>query len=179
MTPDTPLADALMHLRQGPPGRALYTRQQVDDGRWETVWVIYDEARYLTRMGADPTVEIRAGTFDEGGVMILPILLRVGLEEPGRIYDTYINAYQIEGENVYLQDLARQDRLRIHLYDEHGQLQGTLTVPNSLQTLAQGVLQRQATYQPSTPAAFEYARDKLYETHVDVQGLWQTLGRRS
>jgi hypothetical protein len=178
MTPDSPLADALMRLRQGPLGRALYTRESGDNGHWETVWVIYDEPRHLTHMGSEPTVEFRAGAFDEGGVMVLPILLRIGLEESGRFYDTCINAYQIEGENVYLQDLARQDHIRIHLYDEHGQLQGTLTAPNSLRTLAQHVLERQATYQPSTMAAFEYARAKLYADYGDVQALWQALERR-
>ncbi len=65
----------------------------------------------------------------------------------------------------------------MHLYDEQGRLRDTLMVTNSLRTLAQRVLERQYAYQPSTPAAFEYARDKLYDAHVDVQGLWQALGR--
>jgi hypothetical protein len=178
MTPDTPLDDAVMRLRQGPPGRAEYTREPVDNGQWETVWVIYDESPHLRHMGAEPTVEFRASAFDEGGVVVLPILLRVGPEASGRLYDTCINAYQIEGENVYLEDLARQDHVRIHLYDEQGRLQGTLTAPNSLQSVAQHVLEHQAAYQPSTLAAFEYARDKLLANNGGTQALWQTLGRR-
>jgi hypothetical protein len=178
MTPDTPLANALLDLRQGSPGRAVYTRELVDDSHWETVWVIYEESRRLTRLGSEPTVEFRAGAFDEGGVVILPVLLRIGGDAPDHIYDTCINAYQIEGENIYLQDLARQERLRIHLYDERGQWQDTLTVPNNLQALAQSVLERQTAYQPSTMAAFEYARDKLYSDRGDAPGLWQALGQR-
>jgi hypothetical protein len=178
MTPDTPIANTLLDLRQGSPGRAVYTRELLDNSHWETVWVIYDESRRLAHLDSEPTVEFRAGAFDEGGVVVLPILLRIGADDPDRIYDTCINAYQIEGENIYLQDLARQERLHIHLYDERGQRQGTLTVPNSLRTLAQSVLERQTAYQPSTMAAFEYARDKLYIDHGDVPGLWKALGQR-
>jgi hypothetical protein len=178
MTTDFPLTDALMRLRQGPLGRALYVREPGDNGHWETVWVVYDEPGILTHMGSEPTVEFRAGAFDEGGVLVLPILLRIGLDESWRFYDSCINAYQIEGENVYLQDLAHQDRIRIYLYDEQGQLQDTLTAPNSLRTLAQQVLERQAAYQPSTMAAFEYARAKLYANYGDVQALWQALEQR-
>jgi len=186
MTPDTPLTDTLTRLQQDSPGRALYTREAVDNEHWETVWVIYDKSQYLTGLGSEPTMEFRAGTvefragaFDEGGVVVLPVLLRVGFDEPGRIYNTYINAYQVEGENVYLQDLARQDHIRIHLYDEHGQMMGTLTAPNSLRTFARGVLERQASYQPSTQAAFEYARDKLYATYGSTEELWRVLGQHA
>jgi hypothetical protein len=178
MTPDTPLAKALLDLRQGSPGKAAYTRELLDSSHWETVWVIYDETRRLSHLGSEPAVEFRAGAFDEGGVVVLPILLRIGGDAPEHIYDTCINAYQVEGENIYLQDLARQERLRIHLYDERGQWRDTLTVPNSLQALAQSVLERQTAYQPSTMAAFEYARDKLYRDRGAVPGLWRALGRR-
>jgi hypothetical protein len=178
MIPDSPLADTLTRLRQDIPGKAEYTRESVDNGHWETAWVIYDNSQNLTAQGAEPTVEFRTGAFDEGGVVVLPILLRVSFNEPGQIYETWMNAYQIEGKNVYLQDLAQQDHIRIHLYGEPGQLLGTLMVPNSLQTLAQNVLERQTAYQPSTPAAFEYARDKLYAACTDVQALWRVLGQR-
>lgn len=186
MTPDTLLADMSPRVRQKSPGKALYTRQPVDNDRWETVWLIYDESRCLQGLGLElrvefraGTVEFRAGAFDEGGVVVLPILPRVGFDAPEHIYETCMNTYQIKGENVYLQDLARQAHIRIHLCDEHGQMLGTLTAPNSLQPFAQGVLERQAAYQPSTQAAFEYARDKLCATYVDVQALWQVVGRRA
>lgn len=178
-TPDTPLDEALIRLRQRPLGSGEYVRQQVDNGRWETVWVIYDESRRLPPMPSEPPVEFRAGAFDEGGVVVLPILLRIGRDEPGRIYDTCMNAYQIEGENVHLHDLAQQERIRIHLCDEHGQVRGTLTAANSLQMFARHVLEQQFAYQPSTMAAFEYARGKLYDNYGDVQRLWQALERRA
>ena len=173
----TPLADTLARLRQGPPGRALYTRVQAADGHWETVWLIRDASQRLEMLGQAPAVEFRADAFDEGGVVVLPILVRLGLEEPGYVYDTCINAYQIEGENVYLQDLVRQDRIPIHLYDDEGELVRTLTAPNSLRELARRVLEAQPSYQPSTEAAFEYARQRLYANYADVGALWQALGR--
>ena len=175
MTLDTPLADALDRLRQAPLGKGLYTREQADDGHWETVWLVRDEARWLVALGPKPTVEFRAGAFDEGGVVVLPILLRLGTEEPGSVYDTWMNAYQIEGENVYLQDLARQDHIRIHLYGDAGQSVQTLTVPNRLRELAIAVLAQQANYQPSTTAAFEYACERFYANYADLQALWQAL----
>jgi hypothetical protein len=175
MTLDTPLTDALARLQQAPLGKALYTREQAGDGRWETVWLVRDEARRLASLGPKPTVEFRAGAFDEGGVVVLPVLLRLGTEETGGVYDTWMNAYQIEGENIYLQDLARQDHIRIHLYGDASQPVQTLTVPNRLRELAIAVLAQQANYQPSTAAAFEYACARFYANYADLQALWQAL----
>jgi hypothetical protein len=175
---DTPLAEALARLERAPLGKGLYTREQVDDGRWETVWLVRDEAGRLASLGPAPAVEFRAGAFDEGGVMVLPILLRLGAEEPGCVYDTYINAYQIEGENIYLQDLTRQDHIRIHLYDDTNRPVHILTAPNRLRQLAIDVLERQADYQPSTMAAFEYACERFYANYADVHALWHALAPR-
>jgi hypothetical protein len=178
MTPDMPITEALTRLQDAPLGEGLYVREQMENGRWETVWLIHDEAKRLASLGPEPAVEFRAGAFDEGGVVVLPILLRLGPEEPGYVYDTWMNAYQIEGENVYLQDLARQDHICIHLCDEPGRQVHTLTVPNCLCELALAVLMRQADYQPSTPAAFEYARERFYANYTDVRALWHALEPR-
>jgi hypothetical protein len=178
MTPDMPITEALTRLQDAPLGESLYVREQMENGRWETVWLIHDEAKRLASLGPEPAVEFRAGAFDEGGVVVLPILLRLGPEEPGCVYDTWMNAYQIEGQNVYLQDLARQDHICIHLCDEAGREVQTLTVPNCLCELALAVLMRQVDYQPSTPAAFEYARERFYANYTDVQALWHALGPR-
>jgi hypothetical protein len=175
---DTLLADALDRLRQAPLGKGLYTREQADDGHWETVWLIRDDAGRLASLGPEPAVEFRAGAFDEGGVVVLPILLRLGTEEPGSVYDTWMNAYQIEGENIYLQDLARQHHIRIHLYGDAGQPVQTLTVFNRLRELALPVLALRANYQPSTAAAFEYACERFYANYADLQALWQALAPR-
>jgi hypothetical protein len=171
---DTPFTDALARLQRAPLGNALYVREQADDGRWETVWLVRDEARRWVSPGP-AAVEFRAAAFDEGGVVVLPILLRLGREDPGSVYETCMNAYQIEGENVYLQDLARQNHIRIHLFDDAGQLVHSLMAPNGLQELAIAVLARRADYQPSTTAAFEYARERLYANYADMQALWQAL----
>jgi hypothetical protein len=171
---DTPFTDALARLQRAPLGNALYEREQADDGRWETVWLARDEARRWASLGP-AAVEFRAAAFDEGGVVVLPILLRLGMEAPGSIYETCMNAYQIEGENVYLQDLARQGHIRIHLYDDAGRPVQSLMAPNRLRELAMDVLARQADYQPSTMAAFEYAREHLYANYADMYALWQAL----
>jgi hypothetical protein len=175
---DTPLTEALARLQQAPLGKGLYTREQSDDGRWETVWLVRDEAGLLASLGPEPAVEFRADAFDEGGVVVLPILLCLGTEVSGCIYDTWMNAYQIEGANVYLQDLARQDHIRIHLYNEASQPVHTLTAPNHLQKLATAVLARQASYQPSTEAAFEYARERFFANYTDREALWHVLKPR-
>jgi hypothetical protein len=178
MTPDTPLTDAVARLQQAPLGKALYARQQGEDGRWETVWLVRDEARQLASPGPEPAVEFRAGAFDQGGVLVLPILLRVGTQEPGCVYDTWINASQIEGENIYLQDLSRQEHIRVYLYVGTAQPVHAVTVPNRLRELAMGVLARQADYQPSTETAFEYACERFLANYTDVQALWHVLGSR-
>ena len=88
-------------------------------------------------MGSVPTVEFRAERVRQGG--------RCGpadssADRPwarGPIYDTYIHAYDIEGDNLYLQDLAGQEAIRMHLYDGQGRLRDTLMITNSLRALAQ------------------------------------------
>jgi hypothetical protein len=150
----------------------------MDDGRWETVWLVRDDVWRWASLGPEPAVEFRAGAFDEGGVVVLPILLRLGTEEPGCVYDTWMNAYQIEGKNIYLQDLARQGHIRIHLCDDAGRPVRTLTALNCLRELAMAVLACQGNYQPSTPAAFEYAREGFSANYADVQALWHALGPR-
>jgi hypothetical protein len=175
---ETHLTDSLARLQQAPLGKALYSREQADDGRWETVWLVREAAGLLAALGAQPAVEFRADAFDEGGVVVLPILLRLGTEASGCVYDTWINAYQIEGENVYLQDLARQDRIRIHLYDDASQPLPTLTTPNHMQGLVTTVLDRQASYQPSTEAAFAYARERFLAKYTGLEALWHVLRPR-
>jgi hypothetical protein len=179
MTPVMPLDEALTRLQQQPLGKATYARVQTENGRWETAWLIRDEARRLTALGPTPAIECRAGAFDEEGVGVLPILMRFSHLEQSYIYDTCLDAAQVEGENVFLQDLARQDRLHFQLYDESGQLVRTLTTPNSLRDFAQGVLQRLGAYQPATQAAFAYARERFYANYTEVHELWQALARRS
>jgi hypothetical protein len=175
---DTPLTDAVARLQQAPLGKAMYTRQQGDNGRWETVWLVRDEARRLGSLSPESAVEFRAGAFDEGGVLVLPILLRLGTQEPASVYDTWMNAYQVEGENIYLQDLARQEHIRVYLYVDTAQPVHAVTVPNRLRELAMGVLARRADYQPSTEAAFEYACERFLANYADVQALWYVLGPR-
>jgi hypothetical protein len=175
---DTPFTGSLAHLQRAPLGKALYSREQADNGRWETAWLVRDEAGIFASFGPQPAVEFRADAFDKGGVVVLPILLRLGTDASGCVYDSWMNAYQIEGENVYLQDLARQDRIRIHLYDEAGQPVHTLTTPNHLRGLATAVLVRQASYQASTEAAFAYARQRFLANYTDLEALWHVLKPR-
>jgi hypothetical protein len=178
MTLDTPLTDAVARIQEAPLGKALYTRQQGDDGCWETVWLVRDEVRRLASLDPGLAIEFRAGAFDQGVVLVLPILLRVGTQEPALVYDTWMNAYQVEGQNIYLQDLARQDHIRVYLYVDAGQPVHTVTAPNRLGELAMAVLARQAEYQPSTPAAFEFACERFLANYADVQALWHVLGPR-
>jgi hypothetical protein len=175
---ETPFTDSLARLQQAPLGKALYSRELADDGRWETAWLVREAAGLLASLGSQPAVEFRAEAFDEGGVVVLPILLRLGTEASGCVYDTWVNAYQIEGENVYLQDLARQDRIRLHLYDDAGQPLHTLTAPNQLRGLAISVLDHRADYQPCTEAAFAYARERFLANYTDLDALWHVLRPR-
>jgi hypothetical protein len=69
---ETPLTDSLARLQQAPLGKALYSREQADDGRWETAWLVREAAGLLASLGSQPAVEFRAEAFDEGGVVVLP-----------------------------------------------------------------------------------------------------------
>jgi hypothetical protein len=89
-----------------------------------------------------------------------------------------MNAYQVEGENIYLQDLARQDHIRVYLYVDTAQPVHAVTVANRLGELAMGVLARRTDYQASTPAAFEHAWARFLSNYADVLALWHVLGPR-
>lgn len=69
-------------LATRPPGSALYTRARADGGPWETVWLIREETARLTTLGEAPDVEWRAAAWDEQGLLVIPILVRVWDVQP-------------------------------------------------------------------------------------------------
>ena len=179
--PESPLVDPLSILLQRPPGSALYTRMQLDGGAWEIAWLLREESARIRALGPGPDVEFRAGAmpqrFQGREILLIPIVVRVGLEVQEHLWESWLNVHQGEPEGglVYLQDLARQDRLTLHWYGDHRTRERSLVVSNQLRAFAQQAMSEAEQYQPWPMLAFDRARAQLEQRYPSVLALWQAL----
>jgi hypothetical protein len=82
---------ALDILRQMPPGTAVYAREHVDAGTWEGT----------ARMA-------RTGVIEQNGILLIPVLLRIGATPPKAVFETWINAYQARAKGSTGPSLPRR-----------------------------------------------------------------------
>ena len=112
-------------------------------------------------------------------ILLIPIVVRVGLEVQEHLWESWLNVHQGEPEGglVYLQDLARQDRLTLHWYGDHRTRERSLVVSNQLRAFAQQAMSEAEQYQPWPMLAFDRARAQLEQRYPSVLALWQALGQ--
>jgi hypothetical protein len=169
------LENALDVLRQMPPGTALYAREHVDAGAWETAWLIREETARIARLGKQPDVELRTGVIEQNGILLIPVLLSIGPTSPEAVFETWINAYQARAKAASLEDLAIQPRIIVHLYGNGCRLERSLTVSNQLQVFARETLARLKVTEPWDMGEFDAARKRLYTSYLHVFDLWKAL----
>lgn len=175
-----PPTDAVSVLRAMPPGMALYTREQIDRGAWEVAWLVREETGRIEGLGPHPEIEFRAGAIEQDGILLLPILLRVGPFTADSVYETWMNAHQPErAGQLAIGDLAIQPRLVVHLYGDDCRLVRSLRVGNHLQVWARKALSRVTTDPPWTMSAFDEAREQIYARYTRVVDLWNGMGETS
>ena len=146
--------DTVTLLRQMPSGSTLWSREQIDGGTWEVAWLVREQSARLAKLGTNPEIEFRAGLLWEGGVGLIPVLVRVGPASNRLAYETWINEHA-EGFSGTLATLAKQGRLVVHFYGNGCHLERTLTVSNDLATFAGQALNAIATRPPWTMQAFD------------------------
>lgn len=180
--PESPRVDPLAVLLSQPPGSCVYTRMQIDAGAWEVAWLLREDSARIRALGPGPDVECRAGAlpqrFHGQEILLIPILVRVGPGVQENLWETWLNVYQDEGGIVYLHDLARQDRLTLHVYGDRGTRERSLVVSNQLRTFAEQALVEAERYPPWSMHAYDRARAQCYRRYPTVLALWEALGRR-
>jgi hypothetical protein len=167
-------SDPLALLARMPSGTALCLRKQMGGGSEEIAWLIREGSARLAELGPSPEIELRAGILEEGPIVLVPVLVRVGSSAEESVYETWINHYAEEGG--VLETLADQGRLAVHLYGDGCEYVGTLVVRNQLQWFCRQALSRiAAAAHPWTMPQFDRARDKVYRRYPCVWDFWRAL----
>jgi hypothetical protein len=168
--------DSLAVLARMRPGSALFAREQLDQGPWEIAWLVREESARIAGLGPAPEIEFRAGVFEEGPVLLVPVLVRVGPQSKQAVYESWINQHA-EGMGGTLETLADQPRLVVHLYGEGCGLVRTLTIGNQLATFAGQALAAIVGRPTWSMEAFDQAREQVYQQYPQVWDLWRALGK--
>lgn len=166
--------EPLTVLNQLPPGSAIYSREQIDGGAWEIAWLVREDTGRIQKLGPAPAIEFRAGGIEQSGVLLFPVLVRVGKDHRESIYETWINAHAV-GQPNPLDTLLVQPRIVVHLYGDRCELVRTLQVTNLLQPFPRQALDKLSEYPPWSMSAFDRARELTYRDWPDVSALWQAL----
>lgn len=167
--------DPLVFLLERPHGSACYSRIQVDGGPWEVAWLLREEAKRVKQLGKEPPVEWRSGLIVQDGVLLIPVLLRVGKVQAENIWETWLNHHQA-GAPSPLPLLAEQERISIHFHDRGIKAERSIQTFSSLQSFFRAALAQMDALPPWSMRQFDAAREVVYRQHPDVMSLWRSLG---
>lgn len=167
--------DALAVLRQTPPWMALYSRVKSDEGPWNLAWFVREEALGEAASSDHIDVEFRGGliyeTVDGRSVALIPIVVRVGPERYGNVYESWVDIHS----SGTLEALTIQREIPVHLYDSSGDIRRTIEAENPLRNFARQVLAQLSSMAPWTIRDFFTARERIYFRYPKVWELWNAL----
>lgn len=167
--------DAVAVLRQMPPWMAMYSRVKSEEGPWNLAWFVREEAAGEAGCGDEIEVEFRGGliyeTVDGRSVALVPIVVRVGPERYGNVYESWVDIHA----SGTLEALTIQQRIPVHLYDANGDVRRTLEADNTLRSFSRQVLAQLSSMAPWTIRDFFTARERIYYRYPKVWELWNAL----
>lgn len=167
--------DALTVLRQMPPWMAMYSRVKADEGPWTLAWFVREEALGEAAHGDDVEIEFRGGliyeTVDGRSVALVPIVVRVGPERYGNVYESWVDIHS----SGTLEALTIQRKIPVHLYDSSGEVRRTVEAENTLRSFSRQVLAQLSSMAPWTIRDFFTARERIYFRYPKVWELWNAL----
>jgi len=167
------MTDPSLVIQKMMPGIMIYARLRVK-GKDLVAFLIRETSSAISRLGASPILEVRAGIVPEGRVSAVLIMVRVG----GRIYESWLNVYQSGSDGfLYLETLAVQDQLVFVFYGDKQRSERKLAIQNSLKVFAQDALQELQATVPWSMKDFDKAKDALYDRYPTGEDLWQALGQ--
>jgi hypothetical protein len=117
-----------------------------------------------------PAIELRMAIIEERGVLLVPVLIRVGAE----LYECWINHHADPQTQRVLGTLAIQERLVLHCYGEGGRAR-SLAVSNPHGAFFAEAARRCASVPPWGMRDFDAARERIYRKHPTVKKLWGSL----
>lgn len=120
--------------------------------------VIGEGTEQIQPAGPPPYIELRLGVYDDEGALAMVVLIGVGAGRPHHIYQLWLNAAPDGGGRPFLDDLARQSRLRIDFYGRGGVLMRSEIVANTIQTKAREGIQRLGERAPWSITAYVCAK---------------------
>lgn len=168
------LVDPQDVIMAAPPGTANYSRVDVGEGM-ETALLLREESDRIRALGPSPRVEIRAALLVEGGVALIPILVRLGSKAKD-IFEAWLNVHQIGGGMQYLQDLATQKRILAILYGDKGRERAIESL-NMLKSTFAHILAEVAGLPPWSMQDFDRARERVYRWYPTPKELWWGLDK--
>jgi hypothetical protein len=166
-----PPTDPLEELRRSPRGTALFAPVS-----GEVALLVRADEEQLAQLEGHPEVEFRAGLFTlaDAGVVLIPILVRVGPEERETIYEAWGNDYAAGLDNL-LQAFATQESIAVHFYSDGNRLAQTVRVDNELQPFASEAQRMSLGATELSEDAFHQARQAVYRQYPSVRALWKAL----
>lgn len=165
------LTDAETVIKTAQPGMMIYGRvKQSLEASWQTVFYIRDDAEHIKAIPPDPPVEMRSGVMDEYGVVLIPILIKLGND----LYECWLN-YYAEGGKEALQSLATQEQNVILIFGDKGQQERSIGFKNSLSKTFALILEGAQKKPAWGMKDFDRAREKLYRWYPKVKDIWREL----
>ncbi|MCI0350607.1 MAG: hypothetical protein L0Z53_14380 [Acidobacteriales bacterium] len=148
----------------------------MDGGAWEIAWLLREESRRIRHLGKEPPVEWRSGLIYQDGVLLIPVLLRIGKVAAKNIWETWTNHHQ-RGAESPLPLLAEQERITIHFHDRDLKPDRSIQTFNSLHGFFRMALEQLRGVPAWSMSEFDAAREQVYRQHPDVMELWRALRR--
>lgn len=166
------LVDPQDVIRCAPVGSCVYSLARIDAGAEEVDFLIREETARV-QAWQSPAIEFRMAVLEERGVLLVPVMIRVGVE----LYECWINHHAEDAKTSrVLGTLAIQERLVLHCWGDAGARIRSLAVSNPHGATWAEAAHRCAAAPPWSMRAFDVARDAVYRRHPTVMQLWSALG---
>lgn len=163
-------------LAQMPVLSARYIKWGENCPDQETGFIIKDEDKYIAQISQRPLIGMRAGLIGIDQIYpVYPVVVILFISHS--YYETWWNYHQIGGGEEYFKDLATQDLIMLHLYNQEGERKRSIRVTNGLK---QGFSQYLEILRKTTPwpmEAFDKAKEELYTIYPTAGHLWDAIGK--
>jgi len=165
------MIDAAAWIKTAPPGTMAYAHQQIgSDAPWMTGFLISEHDWRVNGLGQKPDIVLRAGAFEQDGVLLVAVLMKVS----GELYESWFNYYQTsEIGPQYFRDLIEQPTITFAFFTPEPTR--VLAIANNLGAFFTQAQARAAALKPWSMRQFDAAREKIYQRFPTVARLWKEV----
>jgi hypothetical protein len=163
-------ANPIELLLQSPPGSASIARMLLEgpsSGQVVTFFTIHEDAQRARAFAEGGSVEMRAAISVLQDVALVAVLLKVA----GEIYETWWNFHNPACRDSFY-DLCVQEKLPVSVYVDRPVPERTVWMPNLIRSQMNEAVKYLEAMKPWDMAAFDRAREELYQEVPTVQALW-------